>query len=283
MLVPTMTYEEAFCEVRKDWDWIRLTVAQLQVRFGKYVLKQTRYPAFYIYNRCSPLTNITYSFLCFVHRRGQWKLPYVLVHTTYEVPEGKNFILVTDLGTVRIYNAHFFQRYKQRASDKIAIPQLAELDPRFSFIISNYDVEQCTVMDGFLEQTTDQSLDRLKEKREWTKYQANEGFKREEYACADGVCLCEKSLKHEELVVFNTYISPDLLRFDQFVDYMNAFGHILLRKMEMVYPNQRDTWQKMYDDYYASLAEPDARQNWIERLKDLMKEFEERYPLPNIL
>jgi len=279
-----MTPEEIYAEIRKDRFWIIETMELFQKSFGRLVLKSNTYPIPHIYGKVSKKTNIEYGFLFFAYRRSQWKCPKIVVFTRYAHEIGKTCIVIRPDETITIYTDHFLKRYLQReVFSELTIDAWNNIASELKFIARNVDAQRMEVRENFFRSIKDDKITQEQEKFEWMKFQASPGYERVEYACRDGVCLCEQNIKLPKIIIFNTFVGFDQLRLDQGIDYMIAYSHIHLRKMEEVYPNQKSTWAAMWNDFMDHMTETQSVEDWLERYQKVMLEFEDKYPLPALL
>lgn len=281
MLVPTMTPEEIFAEISKDEDWIREQVGAYAIQYGKRVLKQTRFPDMYVYAKESKHTRIIYNFILYSYRRGEWKNPQAIVYTSYAFEGGTIYILLDNPPfSIRLYTTHFFARYKERQFDKLTgWKSFATKYPQVFFILRNRDVYPMNFIHGDWAPESVKKI--LKETEAKSKFEQDPNYKRIMMGCMDGVCLCENNKKDERITIYNTFIPHELMRLDQHIDYLIALPYLILHRMEHVYPNQRATWGKEWNEMVD--AKTETYEEFANKVCNKLIEFSERYPLPEII
>ena len=138
MLLSTMSYEQIYREIKKDFCDVKAYYDDtLKEKLFKEAKRSLRYPFRKLDTYTHPKSKNKYSYLSVVKKRSWWDKPEVTVFCEYEGRRGKEIITIAlkrDIMTqqtnllLSVFQAHFFKRYYERfihneqsERDKIAI------------------------------------------------------------------------------------------------------------------------------------------------------------------
>ena len=138
MLLSTMSYEQIYREIKKDFCDVKAYYDDtLKEKVFKEAKRSLRYPFRKLDTYTHPKSKNKYSYLSIVKKRSWWDKPEVTVFCEYEGRRGKEIITIAlkrDIRTrqtsllLSVFQAHFFKRYYERfihdeqsERDKIAI------------------------------------------------------------------------------------------------------------------------------------------------------------------
>lgn len=279
MLVPTMTPEEIFAELQKDYDFLNNKIREKCVSpFCKYVKRAMRGPFVKVYTLTSSKTSIQYGVICFAYNKGEWKNPHVLVYTRYSHEGGTTLIMFEeDRFAIRIYTPHFMARYKERFGELLNDEQetLLVSSPMVMFILRNHDD---------LEPDTMSALQEVLPKEELKKFEHGEGkfiqdenYERYTMVCQDGLCLCERHKQNNCISIYDTYISPDKFFENQVLDFMPAANLLLLRRLHNAYPTLRKVFQTTFDTAQETYREHPLYER-IVKVHKIVVDLYNKYP-----
>lgn len=284
MIVPTMTPEEIFSEIQKDVYFLQEKTDELALKYSKLAKRATRFPHFHFYLLSSKKTMINYYVLCYAYRRGEWDHPHSIVYTEYAHEGGKTLVLLeNEEFAIRIYTPHFFSRFKERElAIKKMFPYLMDSAPHATFLLRNKAVKEANVLQMMFETMGEKPEDYKDLFEHNSRFFQDEDYERIPMNCIDGLCLTERCKANPKINIYNTFVSYDQLKGSQQFDYMLNVPHLILEKMNYVYPNQRSTWEKEWNDMMAGLDESLGMEGWLRSIAQKLDEFGKRYPLPYI-
>lgn len=279
MLVPTMTPEEIFAELQKDFNFLNNKISEKCISpFCKYVKRAMRSPFYKLYTLTSPRTSIQYEVLCFAYNKGEWKKPHVVVFTDFSHEWGKTLIMFEEERfAIRIYTPHFMARYKERFGELCNEDQerILSSSPMLTFILRNHDD---------IEPDTMSALKEILSAEEFKKYEPGESrfiqdedYKRYVMVCQDGLCLCERHKQNDCISIYDTYISPDKFYENQALDFMPAVNLLFLRRMHNAYPTLRRMFQTTFDTAQETYRDAPLREHVIQVHK-VVVELYNKYP-----
>ena len=285
MLVPTMTPEEIYAEIRKDanplWDAISMRFgAELQ----RIVRRSQRFPLIKGYTWQSKNTKIEYNVVFIAYRKAERKfIPHFLVYTMYSYESGRNIVYIDNKNfAIRIYTPHFIQRYKERDAifaqlDNDVVNQNAEL----FFLLKNYRVNEASVTKQLDELVTSPAFVEMREQEKQTRFWQDPDYERYSAACESGLCLCERNKANPNISIYNTFIAYDMLQGTQLIDFAQAVVPVVLDRLSLYYPRQKAVWQKEWNDFAASVAQ-NEKMDLFEKSKAVLEKLSElnkRYPI----
>lgn len=235
MLLPTMTPEEIYAEISKDSQWLQERINNyLTPLYGKRVKRLVKLPDIHDYIERSRKTGIEYRVFFTAYRRGDWDKPVWFVTTQFPYEGGRTFIYlenVKGLG-IRIYTTHFMKRFREREAELFKkYEEVSMLDLEHFFIFRNRDVEEMTFFDDFFKGWGDEVVNKKYE--EYTKasrFYQDPDYERFVVACPTGVCLCERNKNNPLISIYDTYISSNMLKVNQMIDWVLAFIRIFSRR-----------------------------------------------------
>lgn len=284
MLVPTMTPEEIYAEIYKDAEWLEDKVnIKLAPQTIKLIKRAKRFPFIKSYSVKRKETQIEYNIVFFAYQRGDWNRPSCFIYTKYTHESGRTLVyLERDRFAIRIYTPHFMQRFKERNSEFVSeFSELANLDLEFFFLLRNWDVRE---MKFFTEVVKDNPnsvvAKKIVEQQERTKFHQDTDYERYSVACLTGMCLCERHKQNKNISIFDTFISVELLKGDQHLNFLPAYAEVFLNAVCRVYTRQKELIMKEWNGHLDSCEGGgfDKVLCTVEKLKELA----DRYPLPPI-
>lgn len=286
MLVPTMTPEEIYAEMHKDAAWLQNEISyKIYPQYSKRVKKMLRFPDLKPYTLISKTTHIEYVVIFFSYQHSDWKRPYCVVYTKYAHETGNTLVyLENDRFAIRLYTSHFLQRYRERNAENIAkFEHIANLDFEFFFILRNWDVDEMQFNKSMIEQMPKNPYWKsVKEQMENSRFWQDPDYERYSVACLSGMCLCERHKENKDISIYDTYISFDLLKSSQGLDFMGSYSIVFLNALDRVYPRQKQKIRDEWENMIKSLEKYDYA-NGISIFIDKMQELSERYPISAIV
>ena len=279
MIVPTMTPEEIYAEMYKDAEWLQERVNNiLTPNYCKLAKRAKNYPYIKSYCEISPKTQIVYDIFYWSYVRSDWNRPQYIIYTTYSHEGGKTLVYIEKKGfSIRIYTPHFMSRYRERDEERMSQCD-GGLNIDLCFIIKNYDVQEMRFFKNISENMRDNPyIMQLLGQQQLSRFWQDPDYERYSAACLRGVCLCERHKKNPHISIFDTFISYDLLKDSQRIEYAMAYVHVFLRAVEKKYPRQFQFIAKEWNDFVDNMNKSDG--NPLEMLIDKLIELEERYPL----
>ena len=121
-------------------------------------------------------------------------------------------------------------------------------------------------------------------KKEQSKYWQDPDYERFVAACSKGVCLCERHKNNPLISIYDTYLSLDILKYDQLIEYTVAYSNIFLEEMKNMYPRQSMVWGKEWNDLVDSIQKnEDPNRDTVSEFVAKIDELAKRYPLHELL
>lgn len=119
MLLSTMTYEQIYREIVKDYHDLSAAFMKEVAGFQKLAKKAKRYPFRKIYQWKHPISFNQYTYFFETKRHSDWdKDPRLVIYVVYEAKEGKTTIAIAryPYNNIRIHvmGPHFLERYLER-------------------------------------------------------------------------------------------------------------------------------------------------------------------------
>ena len=119
---------------------------------------------------------------------------------------------------------------------------------------------------------------------EQSKYWQDPDYERFVAACSKGVCLCERHKNNPLISIYDTYLSLDILKYDQLIEYTVAYSNIFLEEMKNMYPRQSMVWGKEWNDLVDSIQKnEDPNRDTVSEFVAKIDELAKRYPLHELL
>jgi hypothetical protein len=119
--------------------------------------------------------------------------------------------------------------------------EVSSLDIEAFFMLRNWDVVEMRTLKDFRIANPNSDLTKTLENIEnQSRFKKDSDYERYTVACAMGVCLCEKHKTNPNISIYDTFLSPDLLKETQMVDFVPAHTHVMLNAMCREYPRQKD-------------------------------------------
>ena len=283
MLVPTMTPEEIYAEMYKDSAWLQDRIAdKIYPSIQKMIKRRSLFPFFHVTSVKSAKTHIEYNVAFFAYSRGDWNRPYCVIYTKYTHESGKTLVYIEhNRFAIRIYTPHFMQRFKERQNEYVSDNEtLANIDLELLFIARNWEVKEMDLLKSFAEESQNQKLSqKFEEISSWSKFKQDSDYERYTVACLLGMCLCERNKKHPDISIFDTFVTPDLFKFNQWIDFVPAYSHVVLNTLTRVYPRQKEHIVKEWNN---SINECPDDGDPLKYMLDKVDELMSRYPVPQL-
>ena len=284
MLVPTMTPEEIYAEMRKDALWLQNKMNdKLIPEARKKVKRAKRYPYITRYVLKSENTNIEYRAVFFAYQHRDWENPRCILYTKYAHESGKTLVyLEQNRFAIRLYTHHFLHRYRERLSERAEeLSALANLDFELYFIIQNWDVEEMRTINYMINADPDSELAKiLKSQKEKSRFWQDPDYERYSAACLSGVCLCERHKSNPNISIYDTFINISMLKLTQLVDFIPAYSRVFLEKICYCYPRQRKIIANEWNEFVDNVPHDE---NSLDAMIDKICELTTRYPLSAVL
>ena len=124
MLLPNMTYKEAFEEINKDYEDIQKGEQKICQQFTRFLLKTTRrFPILQRYTYTTPVRKNKLCFICTSSKRNIDAQSGISIYIIWDNAYGKNVIWMNKLvhdrrngryGLIVVMTSHLFSRYRER-------------------------------------------------------------------------------------------------------------------------------------------------------------------------
>ena len=283
MLVPTMTPEEIYRAIYSDAKWLQDRIFRLFPEIEKQIKRSKQFPFIAARIINSPTTKIAYNIVFFAYQKSDWDKRHFIIYTTYTHEGGKTLVYVDNKKfAIRIYTPHFMQRYKERHADYVnENSHIAKYGIEVFFILRNWEVVEMTRIKTIIQETmeTDPDLARTLEYRMTkSKFEQDPNYERYSVACMHGMCLCERSKdKNIDISIYNTFVATKQLIEEQFIDFIYAYGEVVLTTICRMYSRQRDMIAKEWNTELNNIPEGKTR---YECMVEKINEFCLRYPIP---
>ena len=283
MLVPTMTPEEIYRAIYSDAKWLQDRIFRLFPEIEKQIKRSKQFPLLTARIINSPKTKIEYNLAFFAYQKSDWDKRHFIIYTTYTHEGGKTLVYVDNKKfAIRIYTPHFMQRYKERHADYVnENSHIAKYGIEVFFILRNWEVVEMTRIKTIIQETmeTDPDLARTLEYRMTkSKFEQDPNYERYSVACMHGMCLCERSKdKNIDISIYNTFVATKQLIEEQFIDFIYAYGEVVLTTICRMYSRQRDMIAKEWNTELNNIPEGKTQ---YECMVEKINEFCLRYPIP---
>ena len=283
MLVPTMTPEEIYRAIYSDAKWLQDRIFRLFPEIEKQIKRSKQFPFIAARIINSPTTKIAYNIVFFAYQKSDWDKRHFIIYTTYTHEGGKTLVYVDNKKfAIRIYTPHFMQRYKERHADYVnENSHIAKYGIEVFFILRNWEVVEMTRIKTIIQETmeTDPDLARTLEYRMTkSKFEQDPNYERYSVACMHGMCLCERSKdKNIDISIYNTFVATKQLIEEQFIDFIYAYGEVVLTTICRMYSRQRDMIAKEWNTELNNIPEGKTQ---YECMVEKINEFCLRYPIP---
>jgi hypothetical protein len=93
------------------------------------------------------------------------------------------------------------------------------------------------------------------------------------------MCLCERNKKNPDISIFDTFVTPDLFKYNQWIDFIPAYSHVVLNTLTRVYPRQKEHIVKEWNN---SINECPDDGDPLKYMLDKVDELMSRYPVPQL-
>lgn len=283
MLVPTMTPEEIYREIYSDVKWLQERIFRLFPGVEKEIKRSKQFPFIAARIINSPMTKIAYNIVFFAYQKSDWDKRHFIIYTTYTHEGGKTLVYVDNKKfAIRIYTPHFMQRYKERHADYVnENSHITKYGIEVFFILRNWEVVEMTRIKTIIQETkdTDPNLARTLEYRMTkSKFEQDPNYERYSVACMHGMCLCERSKdKNIDVSIYNTFVATKQLIEEQFIDFIYAYGEVVLTSICRMYSRQRDMIAKEWNTELNNIPEGKTQYEcMVEKINELCL----RYPIP---
>ena len=283
MLVPTMTPEEIYREIYSDVNWLQEQILRLFPGVEREIKRSKQFPLLTARIINSPKTKIEYNLAFFAYQKSDWDKHHFIIYTTYTHEGGRTLVYIDNKKfAIRIYTPHFMQRYKERKADYInEHSHMAKYGIEHFFILRNWEVVEMTRIKTIIQETreTDPELaETLEYRMTKSKFEQDSNYERYSVACMHGMCLCERSKdKNIDLSIYNTFVATEQLIEEQFVDFVYAYGEVVLTSICRKYSRQRGMIAKEWNTELNNI--PDGKSQY-ECMAEKIKELCTRYPIP---
>lgn len=259
MLVPTMTPEEIYADMCKDAAWLNDQITyKIYPSVQKKIKRCTIFPFIHGCTLESKVTKNQYNVIFVAYSRGDWNRPCSIIYLKYTHESGKTLIYIENHRfAIRIYTPHFISRYKERMADLVnKFSEISSLDIEAFFMLRNWDVVEMSTLKDYRSANPNSDLTKTLENIEsQSRFKKDSDYERYTVACAMGVCLCEKHKTNPNISIYDTFLSPDLLKETQMVDFVPAYSHVMLNAMCREYPRHKDFIVKEWNNSYNKIPE----------------------------
>lgn len=283
MLVPTMTPEEIYREIYSDVNWLQEQILRLFPGVEREIKRSKQFPLLTARIINSPKTKIEYNLAFFAYQKSDWDKRHFIIYTIYSHEGGKTLVYIDNKKfAIRIYTPHFMQRYKERHADYVnENSHIAKYGIEVFFILRNWEVVEMTRIKTIIQETmeTDPDLARTLEYRMTkSKFEQDPNYERYSVACMHGMCLCERSKdKNIDISIYNTFVATKQLIEEQFIDFIYAYGEVVLTTICRMYSRQRDMIAKEWNTELNNIPEGKTQYEcMVEKINELCL----RYPIP---
>ena len=236
MLLCTMTYEQIYHEIKRDFREVMAYYDDaLKEKVFKEAKRSLRYPFRKLDTYTHPKSQNKYSYLSIVKKRSHWNNPEVTVFCEYEGKKGKEIITIApkkDILTQQynlcmcVFNAHFFKRYYERFLKE----EMLEREKIAIFLIRN---------SGALELGSD--LVSIKELEK-----DDVGLLNTSLLNLDGLCLGKKSNENRNIIIYKTFVSLSELYQKQYERVMREYIRMIAMQGCMDNPHLSKSINQLY-------------------------------------
>ena len=238
MLLSTMSYEEIYCEILKDFrDVKEYYDVAIKEKVCKSAQKSRIYPWRHFDFYTHPKSQNKYTYLTIIKKHAWWNNPEVTVFCEYEGERGKEIITMApkkDIMTskyklvISVFQAHFFKRYYER----FIKDEQAEQYKIALFLSRNAGALQ-------LGSKIVSDNEQIKEDSECH----NSGMLN-----LDGLCLGKISKENPNIFIYKTFIPLDRLYQKQFERVMHEYLRMIALRGGEDNPHCRKTIEDTYNN-----------------------------------
>lgn len=238
MLLSTMSYEEIYREILKDFrDVKEYYYVAIKAKVCKSAQKSRIYPWRHFDFYTHPKSQNKYTYLTIIKKRAWWNNPEVTVFCEYEGERGKEIITMApkkDIMTskyklvISVFQAHFFKRYYER----FIKDEQAEQYKIALFLSRNAGALQ-------LGSKIVSDNEQIKEDSECH----NSGMLN-----LDGLCLGKISKENPNIFIYKTFIPLDRLYQKQFERVMHEYLRMIALRGGDDNPHCRKTIEDIYNN-----------------------------------
>ena len=238
MLLSTMSYEEIYCEILKDFRDVKVYYdVAIKEKVCKSAQKSRIYPWRHFDFYTHPKSQNKYTYLTIIKKHAWWKNPEVTVFCEYEGERGKEIITMApkkDIMTskyklvISVFQAHFFKRYYER----FIKDEQAEQYKIALFLSRNAGALQ-------LGSKIVSDNEQIKEDSECH----NSGMLN-----LDGLCLGKISKENPNIFIYKTFIPLDRLYQKQFERVMHEYLRMIALRGGEDNPHCRKTIEDIYNN-----------------------------------
>lgn len=238
MLLSTMSYEEIYCEILKDFRDVKVYYdVAIKAKVCKSAQKSRIYPWRHFDFYTHPKSQNKYTYLTIIKKHAWWNNPEVTVFCEYEGERGKEIITMApkkDIMTskyklvISVFQAHFFKRYYER----FIKDEQAEQYKIALFLSRNAGALQ-------LGSKIVSDNEQIKEDSECH----NAGMLN-----LDGLCLGKISKENPNIFIYKTFIPLDRLYQKQFERVMHEYLRMIALRGGDDNPHCRKTIEDIYNN-----------------------------------
>ena len=238
MLLSTMSYEEIYCEILKDFRNVKEYYdVVIKEKVCKSAQKSRIYPWRHFDFYTHPKSQNKYTYLTIIKKHAWWNNPEVTVFCEYEGERGKEIITMApkkDIMTskyklvISVFQAHFFKRYYER----FIKDEQAEQYKIALFLSRNAGALQ-------LGNKIVSENEQIKEDSECH----NSGMLN-----LDGLCLGKISKENPNIFIYKTFIPLDRLYQKQFERVMHEYLRMIALRGGEDNPHCRKTIEDTYNN-----------------------------------
>lgn len=238
MLLSTMSYEEIYCEILKDFRDVKVYYdVAIKEKVCKSAQKSRIYPWRHFDFYTHPKSQNKYTYLTIIKKHAWWNNPEVTVFCEYEGKGGKEIITMApkkDIMTskyklvISVFQAHFFKRYYER----FIKDEQAEQYKIALFLSRNAGALQ-------LGSKIVSDNEQIKEDSECH----NSGMLN-----LDGLCLGKISKENPNIFIYKTFIPLDRLYQKQFERVMHEYLRMIALRGGEDNPHCRKTIEDTYNN-----------------------------------
>ena len=238
MLLSTMSYEEIYCEILKDFRDVKVYYdVAIKEKVCKSAQKSRIYPWRHFDFYTHPKSQNKYTYLTIIKKHAWWNNPEVTVFCEYEGERGKEIITMApkkDIMTskyklvISVFQAHFFKRYYER----FIKDEQTEQYKIALFLSRNSGALQ-------LGSKIVSDNEQIKEDSECH----NSGMLN-----LDGLCLGKISKENPNIFIYKTFIPLDRLYQKQFERVMHEYLRMIALRGGEDNPHCRKTIEDIYNN-----------------------------------
>ena len=253
-----MTLKELYRAVFADEHFFNAKLDAAVKEFKRVVLKANTFPIRKKYTYTNHTSNITYTIYLRAFRRAQWHNPTFSIVTTYNHDGGTTLVVVDTLNEQLFINTpHMLARLKERYMKDDSCSTWQVID----FLMDNYGFASNWV--PHVMRDIDNKYDR--DNREYLAI-----------VTPLGVFFCEREKDCMDVIVYNTYLPPEMLRKEQnrriSIEYFKSYCEEYMKRNATTAAVVKAEYEKMLLD--ATL------ERWsIDRFIDESNKYMDEHPL----